>query len=115
MVKAPPKQWPFTMAMVGLGNIRSMRSHHSLAMRRLMWRSASVSSTSWKYSLRSMPEQKAGGAPVTTSTRASRSRSTSVRTSIISRCISGFMALRFSGRFSTTVVTAPSFSMATVR
>ena len=36
MVKAPPKQWPLTMAMVGLGNIRSMRSHHSLAMRRLM-------------------------------------------------------------------------------
>ena len=28
-VKAPPKQKPFTMAMVGLGNVKSLRQRHS--------------------------------------------------------------------------------------
>jgi hypothetical protein len=54
-------------------------------------------------------------APVNTKTRNSRSRSTLDNTSVISRCINGFMALRFAKRFNTTVVTAPSFSIATVR
>src|SRR3954454_18030113 len=55
-----------------------------LSRRTLRWTCSGASSTSRKYSLRSMPAENESPAPVSTSTAASSSASTASRTSIIS-------------------------------
>ncbi len=86
------------MAMVGFWNQRSRR--HQLAASRCALRTAPrpFCSLARKYSLRSMPADQAGPAPVSTSTPKSSRNSISSRISSMRRLSSGDMALRLSGR-----------------
>src|SRR4029453_14046924 len=61
-------------------------------------------------SLRSMPEQKAGPAPRTTTTRTSRLPSSSSKRARRAARRAVFMALRWPGRFRVTVATPPSIA-----
>src|SRR3979411_1590454 len=102
-VKAPPKHQPLTMALVGLGEYVDRR-HCQLALTRLM-RAHSIADLSWlarKYSLRSMPAEKASPAPVSTRTPQRSSVSSASMVSSISWVSGGFMALRLSGRLRLT-------------
>src|SRR3954454_19641101 len=85
-----------------------------LSRRTLRWTCSGASSTSRKYSLRSIPAENASPAPVSTSTAASSSASSASRTSIISALSLGLIALRLSGRFSVTHAIRSSTRTSTV-
>src|SRR4051794_18996930 len=85
-----------------------------LSRRALRWTCSGASSTSRKYSLRSIPAENASPAPVSTSTPASSSASSVSRTSIISALSLGLIALRLSGRFSVTHAIRSSTRTSTV-
>src|SRR6185437_10323524 len=72
-----------------------------------------LSSVSRKYSLRSMPAEKESPEPVSTSTPQRSSTSRASSTSFISRFMTGFMALRLSGRFMETQAMPSSSSTRT--
>ena len=113
-VKAPPKQKPFTMAMVGLGKVKSLRQRHSWLHQLACRRSCGFLSPSRKYSLRSWPAHQLLPAPVMIMTWVSGSPSHSVTASYMSKWSCGLMAFRFSGRFRMTQVMPSSFSTRTV-
>src|SRR3954447_6723932 len=114
-VNAPPKHQPLTIAIVGFGNTRSIRHCQSMLSRRTLRCTCSgASSTSRKYSLRSMPAENESPAPVSTSTAASSSASTASSTSIISALSRGLIALRLSGRFRVTHAIRSSTRTSTV-
>src|SRR6185295_919370 len=113
-VKAPPKHQPFTMAMVGLAKFMSFCPCQANASRRARtWTMRGLSSVSRKYSLRSMPAEKESPEPVSTSTPQRSSTSRASSTSFISRFMTGFMALRLSGRFMETQAMPSSSSTRT--
>src|SRR4029450_8860356 len=113
-VNAPPKQKPLTMAMVGLGKVKSRRQRHSCDAQLALRLSSGLLSVPRKYSRRSCPAHQADPAPVITNTLVSLSTSSSVSASSLSQCICGFMAFRFSGRFKIHQVIPSSFSTFTV-
>src|SRR5581483_8387780 len=92
-----------------------MRHCQEFASRRTRrWTCSACWSTSRKYSLRSMPAENESPAPVSTSTPTSSFASSSSSTSTISALSVGFIALRFSGRCSSTQAMPSSTSTRTV-
>ena len=96
--KAPPKHQPLTIAMVGLGYMRSSFHCHVEASRRIFsWYVSGASSISRKYSFKSIPADHDSPAPVIINTLAASSSSSVSSTLPISRLSVGLIALRFSG------------------
>src|SRR6266851_4891900 len=104
----PAMASPWTMAMVGCFD-RSTRPSTSMTL---------PSGSPWaprrsSISLRSMPEQKAGPAPRTTTTRTSRLASSSSKRWRSEASSALFMALRWPGRLRVTVAMPPSMAQRT--
>src|SRR6266511_718908 len=113
----PPTAWPLTTAIVGCSSPSSTaRTEGKRRMKRLLWaRKACRRSVSdmLPRSPASAPAQKAGGAPVRSTTRIlASSRSASSAASSSTRSAS-LIALRRAGRFSVTVAMAPARSTTT--
>src|SRR5882672_7043071 len=102
------------MAMVGLGKWASWFQRHSWLARIARRFSTGLSSRSRKKRSMSCPALQLSPAPVRTSTFASGATARSPSADIISSCICGVMALRFSGRFIVTQAMPSAISTFTV-
>src|SRR5580765_2342438 len=102
------------MAMVGLGKCASWFQRHSWLARIARRFFAGLSSRSRKKRSMSCPALQDSPAPVRTNTFASAATASSASATIISSCICGVMALRFSGRFIVTQAMPSAMSTFTV-
>src|SRR5882672_4475727 len=100
--------------MVGLGKCASWFQRHSWLARIARRLSAGLSSRSRKKSWMSWPALQLSPAPVSTSTFASGATASCESAAIISSCICGLIALRFSGRFIVTQAMSCATSTFTV-